>query len=403
VRLRPLVSCIIPTCNRADLLKEAIESVLAQEGRGDQFDLELIVVDDASIDQTTQLVARYALIQYIRLPEKRGAPAARNLGAAASHGHYVAFLDDDDLWLPRKLHLQVAALEAHEEYGAINGKMLSREPGVPDRIAPAGPAPQSGMVFRDLLRRNICGGPLRFLLRRGAFDTAGPWDETLLSWQDYDLWLRLAYHFPIMFTSDVVGIYRPSPTGLHQTAKAAGTQAERLRRITEKALALLPDSADNAVLRREARAWTEARIVTQLTDAQDHRLARFQILESIGRCPSIVHDSEVADAVAAIIRRCAVVSQSPIRETEAFTAKLQETAAGRSTLRFTGAIWAEVTRGLLMTPSHRSRAWPAVVRVARYSPIQFCAILSDIARRVIRRVVLGVNKRATQSAGHTVK
>src|SRR5262249_10110334 len=121
---RPLVSAIIPTRNRAHLLPGAIDSVLAQEGLGAQFDVEITVVDDASSDATSEVVRRYPAVRYIRLETQRGAAAARNAGIKASTGKYVAFQDDDDLWLPEKLRVQTAAMERHPEVGVVYGQSV---------------------------------------------------------------------------------------------------------------------------------------------------------------------------------------------------------------------------------------------------------------------------------------
>ena len=96
-----LVSVILPTFDRAELLPRSIGSVLAQtDGH-----LELIVVDDGSSDDTEGVVARLAdpRVRYLRLPENRGLPAARNAGIAIARGEYVAFQDSDDVWAPDKL------------------------------------------------------------------------------------------------------------------------------------------------------------------------------------------------------------------------------------------------------------------------------------------------------------
>ena len=106
----PIVSVIIPTHNRANLLKTALDSVYAQEGIGESFEIEVIVVDDASSDNTPDVVLGYPA-KFIRHETNQGASAARNSGIKASQGKYVAFLDDDDLFLPHKLKTQVPVLE----------------------------------------------------------------------------------------------------------------------------------------------------------------------------------------------------------------------------------------------------------------------------------------------------
>ena len=98
--MRPTVSVIVPTRNRAHLLGRALDSVFAQEGAGELFELEVIVVSDGSTDDTSAVISRYPVAGYLEYTAPRGPSAARNAGIAASAGAFVAFQDDDDLWLP---------------------------------------------------------------------------------------------------------------------------------------------------------------------------------------------------------------------------------------------------------------------------------------------------------------
>ena len=105
---RPLLSVVIPTWNRAQLVCEAIESAL---GQGDG--VEIIVVDDCSTDDTADLTKRFASgINFLRLPRRGGVGAARNASARLARGKLLAFLDSDDLWLPSKLDAELACLSA---------------------------------------------------------------------------------------------------------------------------------------------------------------------------------------------------------------------------------------------------------------------------------------------------
>jgi glycosyltransferase involved in cell wall biosynthesis len=113
----PLLSVVIPTRNRAQLLCEAIESALSQR----HGQVEVIVVDDGSTDNTADVVAERfgSRIQFLRHEERRGAGASRNAGIRVARGHLVAFLDDDDLWLPGKLDAEISVLEQFPEAKAV--------------------------------------------------------------------------------------------------------------------------------------------------------------------------------------------------------------------------------------------------------------------------------------------
>ena len=204
-----LVSVIIPTYNRAPYIAEAIRSVQAQMYPR----VEIIVADDGSTDNTAEIIAQFAdAVTYLCLPH-RGQPAAtRNAALAAAHGEYIAFLDSDDLFLPTKLTTQVAALTEHPEVGMVysNGYFFRDDPQSPTgRVLDGLPTP-SGDALPDLLRGNFLASPV-VLLRRACLEKAGPFDEdpALFVAEDYELWLRVAAHFPFIYTpGDVAAIRR---------------------------------------------------------------------------------------------------------------------------------------------------------------------------------------------------
>jgi glycosyltransferase involved in cell wall biosynthesis len=250
---KPLVSVIIPTHNRATLLPTALDSVYVQEGIGEQFDLEVIVVDDASTDSTPDIVRRsYPSARYIRLPKNRGVSGARNSGLAASQGAFVAFLDDDDVWLPHRLRAQLPVLERHPEAGAVYSQVYY---SYCNRVAKKYPdlsRAGSGWVFKSLLMGNFMT-PQSVLVRREAFERTGYFDEHLSSHEDWDMWLRLSFHFPFLFQAGVVAVYNAAPDGLW-LGVPRDVQEGSCTRVIEKALQMLPESPAYMELKRTARA-----------------------------------------------------------------------------------------------------------------------------------------------------
>src|SRR3954467_686876 len=147
-QVKYLVSVIITTRNRSKYLKEAIESVLAVCGR--KFDIEIIVVDDGSTDDTPEVLKQYSVV-YLRT-SGIGMANARNTGLRAATGDFVTLLDDDDVWLPNNIAAQIELFEQHPEYAAVHAQsQLVNYDNTPfgDPV-PAGPLP-SGWIFEELL------------------------------------------------------------------------------------------------------------------------------------------------------------------------------------------------------------------------------------------------------------
>lgn len=186
----PLVSVIIPTHNRARFLAGAVKSVLGQSYK----DFEIVVVDDCSNDDTTALMESFrgSEIRYLRHDRQRGGAAARNTGIHHSRGEYVAFLDDDDEWYPEKLDRQMSTLLASppDVGGVYTGYFIvDRSDG---QIRGQRVPTERGDLYETLLAGNCIGSTSSMLLRRSCFDKVGIFDERLPSFQDYDLWLRIA-------------------------------------------------------------------------------------------------------------------------------------------------------------------------------------------------------------------
>jgi len=196
----PLVSVIIPTYRRGNLLRRAIDSVLAQSWTH----WELIVVDDASPDDSvSSMVSEFAdpRMRCIRHERNQGAPAARNTGIRAAKGKYIALLDSDDEWLPEKLEVQLALFEdsSSGDIGVVVCNIISvRTVGgkVVDRSL-VGKRPLSGYVYPTLLGRRNMRPTSTILIKSAILDHDKLFDETLESSQEYDLLVRLArdHHF----------------------------------------------------------------------------------------------------------------------------------------------------------------------------------------------------------------
>lgn len=187
-----LVSVIIPTRNRAAMVRQAVESVLAQKDAS----LELIVVDDGSTDETPHVLTAYgARIQVIRREQSSGVSAARNAGIAASRGEWIAFLDSDDLWLPQKVCTQLEYFRTHVGMRICQTDEIWMHRGR-RRNPKKYHAKPSGWCFERLLERCLVS-PSAVMMHRSLFEEVGLFDESLPACEDYDLWLRIGCRHPI--------------------------------------------------------------------------------------------------------------------------------------------------------------------------------------------------------------
>lgn len=196
----PVVSVVIPTYNRADLLERAIQSVLGQTFEN----FEVVVVDDASEDDTKDVVEDIddPRIEYIRHRTNRNGAVARNTGIDASTGEFVAFLDDDDEWYPSKLEKQLDAFEHAEDDVALvycwsdiyaaGEKVNTRTPTL------------RGRIFDETLTRNPIGATSTLMVTRDALETIGGFDERLNRGQDSDLIRRITWNYAVDFVDETL-------------------------------------------------------------------------------------------------------------------------------------------------------------------------------------------------------
>ena len=194
------VSVIIPTFNRAHTLPRALDSVLGQTLRTDT----IIVIDDGSTDETTQIVSEhYPDLTYIR-QKNRGVSTARNKGIMMTDSDWVTFLDSDDEWLPEKLERQMTALEQQPEMKICHTDEIWIRNGV--RVNPhKHHAKHGGRIFLQALA--LCTiSPSSVLLRRTLFDDVGYFDESLPACEDYEFFLRLACRYDVLLLQEKLTI-----------------------------------------------------------------------------------------------------------------------------------------------------------------------------------------------------
>jgi glycosyltransferase involved in cell wall biosynthesis len=204
MNVAPLVSVLVPAYQREATLARAVQSVLAEV----ELALEVIVVDDASADETARVAHALARADHrvtvLRHEQNRGAQAARNTGLRAATGEWIAFLDSDDEWLPGSLARRLD-LARTERADWVHADCLVQRP---EDAAPAamGIAPLAGSIYAQLLRKP---GPLfpSLLVRRGALRLIGGLDESIAAYQEWDTAIRLARLHVAAFDSRPAFIY----------------------------------------------------------------------------------------------------------------------------------------------------------------------------------------------------
>jgi glycosyltransferase involved in cell wall biosynthesis len=199
----PHVSVVIPTHNRSELMSLALLSALGQRG----VDLEVIVVDDGSTDDTAATVERIGdpRVRFLRHPTPQGVSTTRNRGIKEAKGEWIAFLDDDDLWAPQKLLAQLEAARPNATWAYVGDvEMDARQ-----RVLAGTPPPPPDEVMHRLHSANLVpGGCSGVIATREAIASTGGFDPRLKNLADWDLWLRLARTGPPAWVREPLVGYR---------------------------------------------------------------------------------------------------------------------------------------------------------------------------------------------------
>ena len=221
------VTVVIPTHNRSDMVGHTIQCALRQN----DVDLEVVVVDDGSTDQTADVITHLgdARIVLVRQDRAEGVSAARNRGIARATGEWIAFLDDDDLWSPDKLAAQLHAATSLSRCWACTGSVAVNT--ALDIVAGGPPLSADAMVRQLPLRNVVPAGASNVIARRSALVAIGGFDVRLRHLADWDVWIRLAELGPPAVVGEPLVAYVLHPTN---ASGDAGTIAAELARIEQR-------------------------------------------------------------------------------------------------------------------------------------------------------------------------
>ena len=277
----PKVSIIIPAYKQAGYLAKTIESALAQT----HADMEVVVIDDGSPDETPQVAARFTArpgFKYVR-QANTGLAGARNRGIAESSGEYLCFLDADDLYLPDKVAKQVALLERNPGLGFAYCDLTT----IDEHDRPVADQFHVATLKRglsgDILPALITGGyfpPHTVMIRRSVLEQVGAFDPELGGYADYDLWLRVACAgFKAGFIAEQLVLYRRHSSNMSKDGQHMGeTRLASLRKMAR----LHPDKAGRGLDQLQ-------QTVTELTMANNwlqQQVARSPAYQAVPAAPA---------------------------------------------------------------------------------------------------------------------
>lgn len=277
----PQVSVIIPSYNQAQFVASAVESALAQT----HPDVEIIVVDDGSTDETRAVLDAYCeRIRYI-YQENRGLAAARNAGFLASHGDYLLFLDSDDVIHPDKLALHVHFLEAERDFGLSYSAWQQVNEDGTQVLGEVRPNKQ-GQLLRELLLRRFFFFASATVIRRQCLDEVGLFDESLRWGEDADMWLRMARAgYAFGYQDRPLLQYRIH--GSSMTANVSPLQVEGWLAVLDKFFADPELPADIRALEAKAHSVLYYETAGRYYRVGAIKMARQNLARAIHTCPSL--------------------------------------------------------------------------------------------------------------------
>ncbi|MQA88134.1 MAG: glycosyltransferase [Streptosporangiales bacterium] len=236
--MKPTVTVVVPTRNRPHLLREALASIAAQDLP--PGGVEATVVNDGGVDVTAVIndaTARGLPVRVLTIPRRRGLPAARNLGIDAARGEFVAFLDDDDIFLPSHLRVALTTLKSEGVDAVYTSCLVSTRRLQPGRQPPADAAAYFyDFPFSSDLLSVSNYIPVHAPVLRNPRSRGARFDASLSALEDWDMWLRLTqeYRFRVLHVPEVTVAYHRIPGQASMTAGAAARAATLARFASEQ-------------------------------------------------------------------------------------------------------------------------------------------------------------------------
>lgn len=232
---QPLVSVIIPTYNRPELLKLTLSGIMAQT----YSNYEILVVDDGSPTDEAEKVCRpFEKVKYYKIENSGGPAKPRNTGIQKAKGKYLAFTDDDDLWLPEKLEKQVNILEKNPDFGLVHGccEVIDEKGELQNRIIGRlrNPEEKHGDVSQKMLGRWTVMMPTSFI-RKTVVDKVGFFNETMPpAGEDMEFWARCSFETKFYYQDEPLVYYRVHGNNISDNKKGYQELPLHLKKVLDE-------------------------------------------------------------------------------------------------------------------------------------------------------------------------
>lgn len=247
----PKVSVIIPTHNRSNLLIEAIKSVINQSYQ----DYEILVIDDASTDDTEEVIKSInnEKIIYIKNESSMGGSQTRNIGIKRSSGEYIAFLDDDDIWLENKLEKQIKIIKENEDVGIVSCSNIEIDNNyniVGEKLRNSFKLMKNKEAFHKMLVENFIGGASNVLIRKKCLEEVNGFTPCLKSAQETNLYIKiLSKGWDLFVCPEILVLYRiHSLYRISDNVEAKKEGLEQLFKFSKKFFNIIPEETKNQIV-----------------------------------------------------------------------------------------------------------------------------------------------------------
>ena len=274
--IEPLISVITPCYNGEKFIGDAIESVINQTYQN----WEIIIIDDGSTDDSKEIVDKYRMdqrIKYVQHDANKGIAKTKNTGIRLARGDYLAFLDQDDIWLPSKLELQANCFKNQEEdVGMIcTGMIFTDEKLQYQRIFMGFKDDNQKELVKSMYLQSTNSASV-MMIKKKCFSQLGLFDEGLYGWDDFEMWMRIASQYKIKYIREAVVKKRVHTENAQRLPKVQ----KEAKKVFDQAVQLHPFLAAYSAEKQARMLYSEA--VTLMKEKEINK-AKLKLKETMKR------------------------------------------------------------------------------------------------------------------------